>query len=53
MKSYPKPGDVVRHKKTGEVFIVKAPWKPGRAEMTDGSIFYLRGIERVKKEATK
>jgi len=50
VRSQPRPGDKVRHKKTGEIFTVKRTWWPSRVEMMDGSIFYLRGIEFVKKE---
>jgi len=45
MRSYPKPGETVRHKKTHELFTVKGAWKPGAVEMESGHIFYLRGIE--------
>lgn len=47
MRNYPKIGDAVKIKETGEIHIVKELWKPGRIMLDDGSIFYLGGIEPI------
>jgi hypothetical protein len=51
MRNYPKIGDAIRIKSTGEIHAVTELWKPGRVQLDDGSIFYLAGIESVNHVA--
>ena len=44
MKKYPRVGSLVIIKDGGEKVQVQALWKPGRVLLSDGRIFYLRGI---------
>jgi hypothetical protein len=44
MKGYPKPGEDVVIKDGGELRTVFRQWKPGRVQLDDGKIMYLKGI---------